>query len=116
MPDLKPTLGNAVVFTNGYIIACTKGPIVLTESTIQECMILPASRPIEQCPEEWKDGRPVWIWIEHELDHSDWHRFRFVEGEWIDLDCDTISEAYGDGTPTHIMLPPPSPQEATDAR
>lgn len=116
MPELTPTLATAVVFTNGHVIASTKGPIVPTESSLEDCLILPAYRPIEQCPEEWKDGRAVWIWIGYENDRSDWFRFRWFRGCWMDLDCDSIEEAYGDGNPTHIMLPLPAPQEVPNAR
>ena len=109
MADLVPTRGNAVVFTNGHVIACTKGPIVPTESTIQECLILPAPRPIAECPPEWKDGRDMWLWSTYEK-------------RWIEASYGSIARAwwseteqfwYDESRATHIMLPPPSPEEAT---
>lgn len=105
MYDFKPTRAKTVVFTNGHMIACTEGPIVPTESSIEPCLILPAWRPIAECPKEWKDGR--WVWL------FDKGRKRWIEGWWSVADNPkgwaTIPAILGGLT--HVMLPPPEPEE-----
>lgn len=115
MPELKPTLATAAVNANGvvfdvYGLQGTPDPVEHVP-----CLILPAPRPIAECPEEWKDGRWVWIWI-HKNSHSSWCSFRWDDENWFDEDSESIDwyVSYG-GTPTHIMRPPPAPQEDKDA-
>ena len=119
MPELKPTLATALLGADGELLhvfpAMPFDPAKATQGYVP-CLILPAPRPIEQCPEEWKDGRDVWIWIKR-TESSAWFRFFWSGDDWLDFDNESIDwyVSYG-GTPTHIMLPPPAPQEAKDAR
>ena len=73
------------------------------------CLILPAPTPIAECPPEWMDGRDMWLWSTHEK-------------RWIEASYGSIARAwwseteqfwYDESRATHIMLPPPSPEEAT---
>lgn len=113
MPELTPTLATAAVNANGvvfdvYGLQGTPDPVEHVP-----CLILPAPKPIEQCPEEWKDGRAVWIWIDGGP-HNSWSEYRWTGEHWCDSrGGESISwyTMYG-GKPTHIMLPPPAPQEA----
>ena len=116
MPELTPTLGYAAMYDGGVVIAANMKGELPVSAELVPCLILPAYRFIEQCPEEWKDGRDVWIWIKR-TESSAWFRFFWSGDDWLDFDNESIDwyVSYG-GTPTHIMLPPPAPQEAQDAR
>lgn len=116
MPEVKPTLATAAVNANGvvydvYGLQGTPDPVEHVP-----CLILSAPRPIAECPTEWMDGRIVWLLVENpnnrNEEYSGWGRGRWVNvkdgGCWLLLDMPH-------GTPTHIMLPLPAPQEAQDA-
>ena len=67
---------------------------------------------IEDIPEEWKDGRPVDLW----LDNGD-ISWRFIEARydkeiedrWGDMDWDSSKAT--NSNPTHATLPPAPPQD-----
>lgn len=115
MADLVPTRATAMLGVKGeflYAFAGVKYEPGKEAEGYATCLILPAPRPIKQCPEEWKDGRWVWIWVEKDP-HSSWCSFRWDDDNWIDPNSELIDwyVTWG-GTPTHIMLPATSPEEA----
>lgn len=126
MPELKPRTATAVLNKEGFpiwisieyataLIACGNADEYATtllsckDADLVPCLILPAPRPIAECPEEWKDGRTVWLYASGS---NRWlSAYYDIPGEYWESDDGGLD----DREVTHIMLPPPSPKEANRA-
>ena len=106
MPEFKPTRATALVSPDGellHVFAALKYNPGKEADGYAPCLILPLWRPIEQCPDEWKDGRRVML-------HTGTH---WVEAEWL-ITQSMWACAFGTWLPADypdfIMLPPPAPE------